>query len=99
MCMHVPFFTDAIWRATVRFWKDKGQLQSGALPERTGAYKKQLTDPVTRDFIARLKEEPLLRCILAGHEHISVEDQFSPTCREYITAGSFLFHGREVLFV
>ncbi len=65
----------------------------------SGAYKKQLNEPVTRDFIARLKAEPLLRCILAGHEHISVEDQFSPTCREYVTAGTFLFHGREVLFV
>jgi hypothetical protein len=40
-----------------------------------------------------------LRCILAGHEHITVEDQFSPTCREYIVAGGFLFHGQEVLFI
>ena len=99
LCMHVPFYTDHIWRATVRFWKDKGPMQSGELPKPTGDYKKQLTDPVTRDFIARLKGEPLLRCILTGHEHISVEDQFSPTCREYVTAGTFLFHGREVLFV
>ena len=27
------------------------------------------------------------------------EDQFSPTCRDYVVAGNFLFHGREVLFV
>lgn len=62
-------------------------------------FKMQQEDPVTRDFIAYLKEEPLLKCILAGHEHITVEDQFSPTCRQYVTAGGFLFHGREVIFI
>ena len=99
LCMHVPFFTDNIWRATVRFWTDKGQLTYRELPKPSGDYKRQREDPVTRDFIKYLHNEPLLRCILAGHEHITVEDQFSPTCREYIVAGNFLFHGREVLFI
>jgi len=99
LCMHVPFFTDVIWRAHVRFWSDKGPMNYSALPEATGDYKAQLEDPVTRDFIAYLKREPLLKCILAGHEHITVEDRFSPTCREYVVGGNFLFHGQEVLFI
>ena len=99
LCMHVPFFTDNIWRAAVRFWSDKGQLTYSEVPKPSGDYKRQLEYPVTSDFIQYLKSEPLLRCILAGHEHITVEDQFSPTCREYVVAGNFLFHGREVLFV
>jgi len=99
LCMHVPFFTDLIWRAAHRFWDEKGPLETAVLPERTGAYRTQLEEPVTRDFIAYLKKEPLLRCILAGHEHFTIEDQFSPTCREYVVAGGFLFHGREVLFL
>ena len=99
LCMHVPFFTDLIWRAQRRFWNDKGRLTNGEVPPVSGDYKIQKEDPVTRDFIAYLKKEPLLRCILAGHEHINVEDQFSPTCREYLVAGSFLFTGREILFV
>lgn len=99
LCMHVPFFTDNIWRATVRFWTDKGQLTYREVPKPTGDYQRQCEDPVTHDFIQYLRSEPLLRCILAGHEHITVEDQFSPTCREYVVAGNFLFHGREVLFV
>ena len=99
LCMHVPFFTDNIWRATVRFWTDKGQLTYRELPKPTGDYLRQTEDHVTRDFIQYLRNEPLLRCILAGHEHITVEDQFSPTCREYLVAGNFLFHGREVLFI
>ena len=99
LCMHVPFFTDNLWRATIRFWSDKGQLTYSEVPKPNGDYRLQLEDSVTSEFIQYLKREPLLRCILAGHEHITVEDQFSPTCREYIVAGNFLFHGREVLFV
>ena len=99
LCMHVPFFTDNIWRAAVRFWSDKGKMTYSAVPKPNGDYKLQQGDAVTRDFIQYLKHEPLLRCILAGHEHVTVEDQFSPTCREYVVAGNFLFHGREVLFV
>ena len=91
LCMHVPFFTDNIWRAAVRFWSDKGKMTYGAVPKPNGDYKIQQEDAVTRDFIQYL--------ILAGHEHVTVEDQFSPTCREYVVAGNFLFHGREVLFV
>ncbi len=99
LCMHVPFFTPNIWRATMRFWRDKGPMTSREVPEASGDYLTQQDDLVTRDFIHYLKTEPLLRCILAGHEHISVEDQFSPTCRQYVVAGNFLFHGREVLFL
>ena len=100
LCMHVPFFSDNIWRADMRFWQKTGKMEgNGTLPKPSGDYKMQLEDPVTRDFIAYLKQEPLLKCILAGHLHISVEDQFSPTCRQYVTAGGFLFHGREVIFL
>ena len=100
LCMHVPFFSDNIWRADMRFWAKTGKMEgNGTLPKPSGDYKMQLEDPVTRDFIAYLKKEPLLKCILAGHLHISVEDQFSPTCRQYVTAGGFLFHGREVIFL
>lgn len=99
LCMHVPFFTETIWRAQTRFWIQGGKMQDGSLAKPVGDYQTQLEDPVTRNFIAYLKQEPLLKCILTGHLHISVEDQFSPTCREYVTAGGFLFHGREVIFL
>lgn len=99
LCMHVPFFTPLIWRASMRFWRDKGPMTYSEVPKATGDFLIQQEDIVTRDFIRYLKTEPLLRCILAGHEHITVEDQFSPTCREYVVGGNFLFCGREVLFL
>ena len=100
LCMHVPFYTPGIWRATKRFWQNKDcKFSDGKVPAPSGAWRRQQEDPVTRDFIACLREEPLLKAILAGHEHITVQDRFSETAMEYVVSGNFLFAGQEVLFV
>lgn len=101
LCMHVPFFTEDIWRATSRFWREKGKACTyGAIPPApTGDYLVQQQDEVTRSFIARLKQEPLLKAILTGHEHITVQEPFSPYATQYVVAGNFLFHARVILFV
>ena len=51
------------------------------------------------NFIAYLKTEPLLKAILAGHEHVMVQDRFSPTAEEFVVGGNFMFAAREVLVV
>lgn len=100
LCMHVPFYTDEIWRATHKFWRRPGRrFESAEVPPRKGAFSRQQDDPVTRDFIAYLKKEPLLKAILAGHEHIMVQDAFSPTAVEYLVGGNYMFAAREVLVV
>ncbi len=99
LCMHVPFMTDEIWRANRKFWAGCGRkYRSADLDAARGDYKRQLEDPVTSSFIAYLRKEPLLKAICAGHLHITVDDQFSPTAREFLVAGNFLFHGQEILF-
>lgn len=100
LCVHVPIFTPQIWRANCRFWSKKlaARMDDPAYAP-GGDYKAQQTDAVTRGFISYLRQEPLLKAILSGHMHITVEEQFSPTARQYAVAGNFLFHGREVLFV
>ena len=104
LCMHVPFFTDGIWRANQKFWTSAGQhgkpnfFRKTAVPEAWDDYKAQQTDKVTREFIAYLKSEKLLKGILAGHLHITVQERFSPTAMQYVIGGNFMFHGQEVLF-
>ena len=99
LCMHVPFHTPAIWRASAKFWRRSGKFGAASVaPDARGDYKRQLEDPVTRDFIAYLKSEPLLKGILTGHLHITVQDRFSPTAMQYVVGGNFMFHGEEVLF-
>ena len=96
--MHVPFFSAHIWRAHEKFWRAGRKFASAVLPDARGDYRKQRTDVVTRDFIASLRREPLLKAILAGHLHITVQDRFSPTAMQYVVGGNFMFHGQEVLF-
>lgn len=98
LCMHVPFHTDEIWRADNKYWRAWGRYRSAALPDPRGDYRRQIEDPVTRSFIAYLKSEPLLKGILAGHLHITVQERFSPTAVQYVVGGNFMFHGEEVLF-
>ena len=100
LCMHVPFFTDDIWRATTQFWARSGsRFGDAAVPPRKGDYQRQSEDPVTRDFIEYLRKEPLLKAILAGHEHVTIQDRFSETADEYVVGANFLFAAREVLFI
>ena len=99
LCMHVPFHTENIWRADIRFWHDEKSRFRNVAPDPSGEYKRQQDDPVTSAFIAYLKTEPLLKAILAGHLHITIQEQFSPTATEYVVGGNFLFHGEEILFI
>lgn len=98
LCMHVPFITDNIWRAVNRYWVDKGPIQSAEVPPVSGDLKVQKSDKVTADFIKYLKKQKLLKAILTGHEHFSIEERFSKTAMQFVTSGNYLFAGREVVF-
>ncbi len=99
LCMHVPFFLEPVWRAHEKFRRNRGKLfRSAVLSPPPVDYQRQMEDPVTRDFIAYLKREELLRGILCGHLHIDVQARFSPTAMEYVVGGNFIPHGEEVLF-
>lgn len=99
LCMHVPLFTDTIWRARCKFWPGAGKRLSEtpvAPPE--GDWLAQLSDPTTREWIDSLRREPLLRCVLTGHLHFTMDDRFSPTAMQYVVGSNCLFHAREVIF-
>jgi hypothetical protein len=86
--------------APTSFWARFGKKFEDATPiPPVKDYLRQKEDPVTRDFIAYLKTEPLLKAILAGHEHVMVQDRFSPTAEEFVVGANFMFCGREVLFI
>ena len=99
LCMHVPFMTDDLWLKTRRYWSNHGRKFRMSLePVLEGDLKRQRGDRTTSEFIAYLKSERLLKGILAGHEHITMQDRFSPTAMEYVVGGNFMFHGEEILF-
>ena len=99
LCMHVPFFTPEIWRASCKFWVNGGgKYRSSAIQAAKSDFKRQTDDSVTSGFIEYLKSERLLKGILAGHLHITVQERFSPTAVQYVVGGNFMFHGQEILF-
>ena len=99
LCMHVPFFTDEIWLKAWRFWRNSSErFRTEGIPTLQDDVKCQREDKTTADFIAYLKSERILKALLVGHEHITMQDRFSDTAMEYVVGGNFLFHGQEVLF-
>lgn len=98
LLLHVPLFTDFIWRAESKYWKYGSKFRGGPVPEPAGSCFRQRDDAVTRDFIAYLKGEKLLKGILAGHLHITVQERFSPTAMQYVIGGNYGFVGEEVTF-
>ena len=92
LCMHCPFATPHITRCANRFWRRKNL--KGILD--VTHWKPHYRDPVTKEFVAYLKAQRLLKGILAGHLHIDVQDRFSPTATEFLVGGNFLFHGQEI---
>ena len=99
LCMHVPIYSDHIWKAHEKFWPGCGKkYRAETVRAAYGDYKRQTEDKTTADFIAYLKKEPLLKAVLAGHLHFAVQDRFSPTAMEYVVGPNFLFHGQEIIF-
>ena len=99
LCMHAPFMTENIWRASCKFWQGCGKkFRENTVLAASGDYKRQIEDKTTSAFLEYLRKEPLLKAILAGHLHVAVQDRFSPTAMEYVVGPNFLFHGQEVMF-
>ena len=100
LAMHVPINTDELWRWAMRFWGQSAgaKYRDAAIPPPRGDYERQLNDPTTRKFVAYLRSEPLLKGLLVGHQHVTMEERFSPTAVQYVVGGNFFFNGREVLF-
>ena len=91
LLMHVPFPTPRIMEATRKYWAWNTKFRNE--PPKPITFGKR-----GQEFIKYLKGEKLLKGILAGHQHITVEERFSPTAVQYLVAGNFAFAGREVLF-
>ena len=98
LCQHVPILTDGIRIAAERFRTMGAKIGAEPLPKPAGDARRQLEDPVTRDFLAYLRTEKLLKCVLSGHFHHFAEDRFSPTAMQYVVGGNYLLHGQELIF-
>ena len=91
LLMHVPLYTERIAQADKKYWR-YGSKFKNVIPS-PYSY-----DPATRKFFDMLKSEPLLKAILAGHLHFSMQERFSPTAIQYMGGGNYGFVGHELSF-
>ena len=86
---HVPFYSEGVlegYRACV----DDA--------DRDATIARQRGDATTQAFWKSLRDEPLLKGVLAGHLGVTLEDDFSATARQYVVGANTNISGEEVLF-
>ena len=91
LLVHVPFQTPLVAEASRKYWRWSSKFRNE--PPKQASFGK-----CGQEFVKYLKSEPLLKGVLSGHRHITVEERFSPTATQYLVAGNFAFAAREVLF-
>jgi UDP-2,3-diacylglucosamine pyrophosphatase LpxH len=113
MC-HVPFYTPKHCADVLKGNKGLAGYVTGAPLEITQTYQtnpslgpdeqwrnrsvQQRSDEPTLEFIAWLKQQPLLKAILCGHCHHFYEEQFSPTAVQYVVGAGYNGDAYEVEF-
>ena len=58
----------------------------------------KVSDAATLEFVAWLREQPLLKAILAGHMHRFFEERFSPSAMQYVVGATYLGAAQVVHF-
>lgn len=113
MC-HVPFYTPKHCADVLKGNKGLAGYVTGAPLEITQTYQtnpslgpdeqwrnrsvQQLSDKPTLEFIAWLKQQPLLKAVLCGHCHHFYEEQFSPTAVQYVVGAGYNGDAYEIEF-
>lgn len=114
MC-HVPLYTPEHCRTILAGNRGKAGYVTGAPLEITETYEsnpnrpaseqwrnrsvQQRADKPTLEFIAWLKQQPLLKAILCGHTHEFYQERFSPTAIQYTVGAGYKGYAYEIEFI
>lgn len=105
LLLHTPLYTEDLCSYALKRAGGRCAYVTGAPQEVTDSYPgdpslpedqqwrnrgvQQKADQSTMDFIAWLKQQPLLKGILAGHMHYYYEGPFSPTANQYVCGAGY----------
>ncbi|MBO5276413.1 MAG: metallophosphoesterase [Alistipes sp.] len=115
MMCHVPLYTPEHCKVNLAKNQGKSAYMTGVPRHITDTYQQdpnrpaseqwrnrsvqQRADKPTLEFIAWLKEQPLLKAILCGHTHEFYQERFSPTAMQYTVAAGYSGCAYEIEFV
>ena len=93
--MHVPIFTDDLV-GTRPILYTIGTPESVLATYSSDRRSQQVSDEATLSAIDYIKNESLIKAIIAGHTHENRESDLTPTLKQYVTHGSFAGFVREI---
>ncbi len=99
LAMHVPLYTEAL--AEIAMQKNPCAYLTGAPEELLAVYPEdrrlqQTPDAATRRAVEYIKNEPLIKAVIAGHNHLNFEEDLGGKY-QYVTNGSYEGDVREFL--
>lgn len=101
MC-HVPLYTPELF--DVAIGKNAACAYLAGVPDERakdfepGRFQQQRADETTFEFIAWLREQPLLKAILCGHLHYFWSGKFSETATQAVVGGNYQGAAYEISF-
>lgn len=100
LAMHVPIYTEELRRCSTA---GEPLYTLATPPEILATYtpdriRQQAQDETTLEAVAYIKEEPLIKAVIAGHKHLNCVSDLREGLPQLVTAGSFDGYVREITF-
>ena len=101
--MHVPIFEEALFQRALSNGKGEAAYVMGCdeahLSQFSSEFRQVQQRPTqdTMEFIHYVCNEPLIRCVLAGHVHFHYESELPGGKMQYVTSENGKGEAREIL--
>lgn len=104
LAMHVPIFTEELAEISYKRWNYDCAYLIGASDSFISKYSEerrlqQKPDSATLEAIEYIKDEPLIKAVVAGHTHLNFEGELRKGLMQYVTNGSFTGYVREITII
>ena len=104
LCCHIPFETSDLRKKTLEYWHNPYNSGNVGQPEScfTGehAVKCELRPTKdTREFVRWMCAQPLIKAVLAGHQHFEAASRLTPTLCQYLAGGNYKGECTEITFL
>jgi len=103
LAVHVSFYGEKLAKTILEGGAESAYVLGAPqeMLQKYPAHRKiqQTPDSVTTEALEYIKNEPLIKAVIAGHNHINFEEKISDTLTQYTTHGSFAGYIREITII
>lgn len=104
LCMHVPIYSPNLAQAAIPEWCPNVSFLMGVPEKVLSKYPEdrriqQTPDETTKKAIDYIKNEPLIKALITGHNHINHEEEIIKDKMQFTTHGTFAGFVREITVI